>query len=414
MNVLLWFRRDLRISDHPALAQAAGLGPVLPVFIADPAEWRQADMSARHWAFAADCLRDLKEELAVLGLPLALRRGAAPEVLASLVRAYDITHIVTHRSSDPWHLTQDQQLRAWAETRGVIWHEVAPEADLPPMPMVRPVAEVSEGLLPDARALGLAEMACAQRQAGGRGRGLVLAQSFIAKKLAGYHAAQRRGDPAHDPRLGAHLAWGSLCRADLVRLMDEAPAHVTPADRKALLAHCAQAVVLDSDFNTCADPAFVAWSKGRTGWPFVDAAMRALQQSGHLSRPVMQHVIHVALRHFALPQGAVLAWLAQLSTDHAPARMAALLQTGPQPKDPIRFGETADPQGAFIRQWLPELATLPEGFLHRPWQWLGAAALADYPPPQIVPQAKPVLRGRAGVKTPTLPCDQRQSSFDFL
>ncbi|MEY2992810.1 MAG: hypothetical protein RI946_2204, partial [Pseudomonadota bacterium] len=58
---VVWFKRDLRIHDHAALALAAQAGPVLPLYILEPELWSQPDMSARQYAFLLDCLRDLND-----------------------------------------------------------------------------------------------------------------------------------------------------------------------------------------------------------------------------------------------------------------------------------------------------------------------------------------------------------------
>jgi deoxyribodipyrimidine photo-lyase len=88
MNVLVWFKRDLRVQDHPALALAAGLGAVLPVYVVEPEYWALPDTSARQWDFAAESLTALREDLGALGAPLIVRTGDAVEVLARLVRAH--------------------------------------------------------------------------------------------------------------------------------------------------------------------------------------------------------------------------------------------------------------------------------------------------------------------------------------
>ncbi|MEM9780594.1 MAG: deoxyribodipyrimidine photo-lyase, partial [Pseudomonadota bacterium] len=53
---IVWFKRDLRVADHAVLAAASQAGPVLPLYIIEPELWRQPDMSARQWAFVAECL----------------------------------------------------------------------------------------------------------------------------------------------------------------------------------------------------------------------------------------------------------------------------------------------------------------------------------------------------------------------
>lgn len=73
--VLLWFKRDLRLHDHPALSRAAGLGPILPVYIVEPAYWRLPEVSGRQWAFTQECVADLARALAARGVPLVVETG---------------------------------------------------------------------------------------------------------------------------------------------------------------------------------------------------------------------------------------------------------------------------------------------------------------------------------------------------
>ena len=75
--VILWFKRDLRVQDHPALTHAARLGPILPVYIVEPDLWAEPDASGRHYAFICECLESLREDLAGLGLTLVVRVGDA-------------------------------------------------------------------------------------------------------------------------------------------------------------------------------------------------------------------------------------------------------------------------------------------------------------------------------------------------
>jgi deoxyribodipyrimidine photo-lyase len=60
---LLWFKRDLRLADHAALCAAASHGPVLPLYVVEPAYWQLPDSSLRHWLFVRDCLEDLDQAL---------------------------------------------------------------------------------------------------------------------------------------------------------------------------------------------------------------------------------------------------------------------------------------------------------------------------------------------------------------
>ena len=71
MNIV-WFKRDLRVWDHVALVKAASAGPVLPLYIVEPALWAQPDLSARHYAFLSEALDALSVSLTRLGQPLII------------------------------------------------------------------------------------------------------------------------------------------------------------------------------------------------------------------------------------------------------------------------------------------------------------------------------------------------------
>lgn len=81
---IVWLKRDLRVTGHAPLTEAAGLGPVLPLFVVEPGFWREPDASGRQLDFLRECLLDLREMLARLGQPLVVRTGEAVEVLEDL------------------------------------------------------------------------------------------------------------------------------------------------------------------------------------------------------------------------------------------------------------------------------------------------------------------------------------------
>jgi deoxyribodipyrimidine photo-lyase len=125
MNVLVWFKRDLRVADHPALALAAGMGAVLPVYIVEPDYWALPDTSARQWAFTEDCLTDLRVALAGLGAPLVVRVGDAVEMLGKLCRAHRISRIISHEETgNLWTFARDRRVQAWARQAGIDWVEL--------------------------------------------------------------------------------------------------------------------------------------------------------------------------------------------------------------------------------------------------------------------------------------------------
>ncbi|TVQ04920.1 MAG: deoxyribodipyrimidine photo-lyase, partial [Roseinatronobacter sp.] len=95
--VLLWFKRDLRVLDHPALAAAGAY--VLPVYIIEPEYWALPDTSARQWAFTAEALESLRADLAAMGQPLIVRMGDAVTELARLCKGQGITQMISHEET---------------------------------------------------------------------------------------------------------------------------------------------------------------------------------------------------------------------------------------------------------------------------------------------------------------------------
>ena len=242
MNVLIWFKRDLRLHDHPALTMAAGLGSVLPVYIVEPEAWAQADASARHWGFIAESLAALRSEMAGLGLTLAVRSGDAVEVLSRLCLRHGITQIVSHEETgNGWSYARDRRVAAWARGAGIAWQEL-PQSGvmrrlaardgwqarrdrfmaapaLPPPQGLRMVEGVEAGPIPTARALRLADGPCPHRQLGGRDEGLRLMDSFLTLRGAPYRAAMASpvtGERACS-RLSPHIAFGTLSLREVVQ-----------------------------------------------------------------------------------------------------------------------------------------------------------------------------------------------------
>uniref|UniRef100_UPI0013DB8DFF FAD-binding domain-containing protein n=1 Tax=Sandarakinorhabdus rubra TaxID=2672568 RepID=UPI0013DB8DFF len=277
------------------------------------------------------------------------------------------------------------------------------------------MADVPGDPLPDAAALGLAPDPCPGRQAGGRREGLKLLKSFLDARGRPYRAAMSA--PAsgadHCSRLSPHLTLGTIS--------------VREAYQAALAARTRKQATGDSMFvrsidsfisrlhwhchfiqkledapwleARCLHPAYerlpthdaarlAAWAEGRTGWPFVDACMRSLAATGWLNFRMRAMVMAVASYHLRLDWRQSGAVLARLFTDYEPGIHWAQVQmqsgtTGtniPRIYNPVKQGLDQDPDGQFIRRWLPELAHLPTPLVHEPWL---ADARASYPAPLV-------------------------------
>ena len=96
---LVWFKRDLRVADHAPLINAAKAGPVLCLYILEPALWQQPDAARQHFHFTLECLRDLYTALRKHGLTLQIHVGEATDVLDDLHRSHGIASLHSHQET---------------------------------------------------------------------------------------------------------------------------------------------------------------------------------------------------------------------------------------------------------------------------------------------------------------------------
>ncbi len=435
MNVLMWFKRDLRMADHPALALAAARGRVLPVWLAEPDYWRLPDVSARHWAMTTEAVDSLRGDLAAAGLPLVVRMGEAVLVLERLCRAHGITEIVSHEETgNLWTWGRDKRVAAWARAAGIRWTEV-PQSGVQRglaggrdgfmtaeqvMPHgLTPVPGVEPGAMPSARAMGLADDPCPHRQQSGRARALATLDSFLTSRGAPYRAAMSSplsGERACS-RLSPHLALGVLSLREVVQATAARQAERPSGDwggslrsfqaRLAWRDHFIQKLEDCPSIETTAlqeaglrvsDAArLAAWEAGATGLPFLDACLRYLRATGWLNFRARAMVMACASYHLWLDWRAAGTVLARRFTDYEPGihwpqvqMQAGVTGSGaPRIYNPVKQGWEQDPTGAFTRRWLPELAAVPDLYLQEPWRWPGASQLLGrrYPEPVVDPVA---------------------------
>lgn len=435
--VLLWFKRDLRITDHPALAMA---GPhVLPVYIIEPEYWALPDTSARQWAFTAEALGSLRGELAALGQPLVIRKGDAVAELARLCKRFGITRILSHEETgNAWTYARDKRVAAWVREAGIDWQEV------PQCAVVRRLrsrdgwqgarnAFIRQGIaatpdalepicttdlpdrLPDARALGMKPDPCAHRQTGTHKAARATLHSFLATRAETYRAGMSSpvtGERACS-RLSPYLALGVLSVREV-----ELARQATPTDRpgwKTSMTSFAKRLAWRDHFiqkledepqleHRCLHPAHEglrgtdaarlhAWAEGQTGVPFVDACMRYLMATGWLNFRMRAMLMSFASYHLWLDWREAGAVLARRFTDYEPGIHWSQVQmqsgtTGINTLriyNPVKQGHDQDPDGRFIRAWVPELKAIGPKHLHEPWTAPNAGQILGtrYPAPVV-------------------------------
>ena len=452
MVSVVWFKRDLRVVDHPALVLAADLdGPVIPLYIVEPEMWAQPDASARQWRFVVESLASLDMALHSLGAPLVTRYGEAVQVLESLRVSHNITTLISHEETGiTWSYARDKRVAGWARANGVAWRELPQNAVTrrlrsrdgwskardrfmaepfaPPKPLQK-IPAVSEPL-PEARALGLEWDPCPERQKGGRDAGMKLLASFLTERGEPYRTSMSSPlDGAQAcSRLSPHLAWGTLSTREVIQttLTRRGELNGAPMWKKSLKSftsrlawrdHFMQKLEDAPDLDLrCLHSAYeglrpfepnaqriAAWAAGQTGLPFFDACMRFLQATGWLNFRMRSMVVAVASYHLWLDWRSTGPVLARLFTDYEPGIHWSQMQmqsgtTGINTLriyNPIKQGYDQDPTGLFTRRWVPELTPVPAAYLQEPWRWPGAGTFlgSRYPAP-IVDAAKAARAAR--------------------
>ncbi|UWS77655.1 DNA photolyase family protein [Phaeobacter sp. G2] len=435
---VVWFKRDLRVVDHAALACAAQAGPVLPLYVVEPDLWQQPDASPRHWGFIAQTLAELREELGRLGQPLVVRQGAVVDILEGLTRQGALSALWSHEETgNGWTFRRDQQVAAWCRDKGVPWHELQNHGvwrrlqsrdgwatrwdrlmaqPCASAPHLAPVESVP-GPIPTARDLCLGSDHCPGRQTGGRRAGQERLESFLQQRGEQYQRAM--SSPVEGvsacSRLSPYLAWGAVSMREVTQANEARRRALPPANktwRKSLRSfsgrlhwHCHFIQKLEDEPRVefenlhrlyddlrprTPDVARLeAWEKGETGYPFLDACMRSLQATGWLNFRMRAMLMAVASYHLWLDWRAPGLHLARMFTDYEPGIHWSQVQmqsgtTGINTVriyNPVKQGFDQDPTGTFIRTWLPELAQIPDQYLHEPWAADNAAEVIghDYP-----------------------------------
>jgi deoxyribodipyrimidine photo-lyase len=409
---VMWFRRDLRLADNPALLAACAADEVVPLFVVDPVLWKASGRTRRVYL-----LRSLAALDASLGGALVVRKGDPVKVVPEVAR--EVGALTVHHASDfgPYGSNRDEDVREalravdvespplgspYAVAPGRIrngsgdpykvysayqraWAEHGWRQPVEP-PSGVTWADLKSHQWPEASLPGNMEIVDAGENAAGKAWA-----AFRDNRLSDYDDARNIPGGEGASRMSTYLKWGEIHPRTI--LADLARKRSASADtyRKEIAWREFYADVLwhnphsaREDYNkafsamTYDDPGdgLAAWKKGETGFPIVDAGMRQLAATGYMHNRVRMIVasflvkdLHVWWRHGArhfmdlLADGDVASnqhgwqWMAGSGTDAAPYFRIF---------NPTSQGKKFDPDGAYVRQWVPELADVPGAEIHEP------------------------------------------------
>ncbi|PZT73460.1 MULTISPECIES: cryptochrome/photolyase family protein [unclassified Streptomyces] len=434
------FTADLRLHDHPPLRAAlASADEVVPLFVRDDAIEAAGFGVPNRRAFLADCLRDLDAGLRDRGGRLVVRSGdVAAEVCAIAAETgADEVHVAADISG--YARRREERLRAALESAGrrLRVHDgvvtaVAPGAVTPaasdhfavftpyfrrwsgerlrevfgaPRAVRVPSGPRSEEIPARAAVDGVSEGLAEGGERAAR-------KAFAAWRRGGLEAyAERSDDLAADAtsRLSPHLHFGTLSPVELVHRARETGGAGAEAFVRQLCWRefhhqvlAARPAASREDYRTKHDrwrsepeaaAEIEAWRRGRTGYPVVDAAMRQLRHEGWmhnrgrlLTASFLTKTLYVdwrvGARHFLdlLVDGDIAdnqlnwQWMAGTGTDSRPNRVL----------NPVAQGRRLDPDGAYVRRWVPELAAVAGSAVHEPWKLAGEEReRLEYPEPVV-------------------------------
>ncbi|GIG22373.1 deoxyribodipyrimidine photo-lyase [Cellulomonas chitinilytica] len=436
MPVVLWFRRDLRLADHPALHAAvtqarAADDEVVALFVADPALWRHA--GTPRLAYLVRSLRALDE---ATGGRLVVRHGPPALVVPLLVREVGAPAVHVTAATEPYGRRRDDAVEqalgvplvrtgspyavapGRLRTRGGTPFQVFTPfrtawldhgwASPPGSPHAVPWASVRSDGVPDEPRTDVDLPEAGERAA------LRRWGAFLRDGLDDYRWARDRPDLDGTSAISVHLKYGELhprtLLADLAARSAGAGAESVATYRSELAwrefhadvlwhhpgaAHRSLRAVVPDDAwasGPQADAAFAAWAEGRTGYPFVDAGMRQLRATGWMHNRVRMVVASFLVKdlHVRWQRGAehFMTWLVDGDVPQNQLNWQWVAGTGRDAApyfrvfNPVSQGERFDPDGDYVRRWVPELRGVAGPAVHRPWR-LGLAAPDGYPAPLV-------------------------------
>ena len=432
-TAVVLFNRDLRVHDNPALAAAARAERTVPLFVFDEKLLGSRFAAPNRVAFMREALLDLDEALKRADGRLFLRRGDPVAEALALARECGAAELHVSADHSAYATARERRLAAACEEERIGFHRHPGATIVPPgavtpgggdhfkvftpyhrawseLPLRRRVGPPRRLVVPSRLRTGripaleklTGGATSPERAPGGEREGRRLARSFLRDGLGEY--GERHDDLPGDgtSRLSPHLRFG--CVSPLA-LMQEARERRggEPFVRQLCWRDFHHQVLAANpslphrDYRPRGDRwsrsrrALEAWQQGRTGYPVVDAAMRQLAAEGFMHNRARMAVasfltkdLYVDWRagawHFwdLLSDGEIAnnagnwQWVAGTGNDTRPNRVLS----------PVRQAERFDPDGAYVRRYLPELEQVRGKAIFRPWLMEGFDKL-DYPEPIV-------------------------------
>ena len=422
MKKILWFRHDLRVEDNLAFNAACEDGEVLPIFIYDKNYWELETSSSYHLKFTQDSLEELNQNFKdKFNSKIHIFYGDTLKILDELINKYKFEEIFSNQIfRNQYTLDLDQKCKSLFKEKNILWHQGQQFGiqlenrkrnfwssqwnnfiDLNPVK-----AQVNCKFLkvdtPSLNKIKTKEINGTNIQKGGRKQALSLLQSFLEQRSENYQkemSSPITGEVACS-RLSPHITYGTISLREINFAITSAKKKNMSFNkvkslrsfRSRLAWHChfiqkiydepeiewqnmnrAYDGLRENSFN---EEYHHAWKIGLTGYPFVDACMRYLKANGWINFRMRAMLVSFASYQLWLDWKKTSKHMAQLFTDYEPGIHYSQFQmqsgtTGINTiriYNPIKQSTDQDPNGSFIKKWVPELQNVPDKLVHEPWK----------------------------------------------
>jgi deoxyribodipyrimidine photo-lyase len=444
MRGLHWFRNDLRLHDNTALnALVTQVEEWLPVFVLDPRFAAGPRVGEPRMRFLLDCLGRLGRDLEKRGVPLLVREGRPEEVLPKLMHETGARLLSFNEDTTPFARSRDTAVQNAVERSGgkivarldrvvfgsseirtasggaysvyspyrKTWMKRWNEEPRLPVGLGRlpaPIAGFAADRIPDPREFDATEC---DLPTGGEEAAKRRLERFLGTAAASYHEGRDRPDLDGTSRLSPYLRFGVISVRQCFESGQEA-ARAEPALQRGVAKWLDELVwrefysailaehprVLKKNYRQQYDAvlwnedptSFEAWCEGRTGYPIVDAGMRQLRSTGWMHNRVRMIVASFLTKDLLIDWREGERFFFQRLVDGDPAsnnggwQWAASTGTDPQPYfrifNPVAQGKRWDPEGRYVRRWVPELRDVSDRRVHAPWE---AELPNGYPSPIV-------------------------------